>query len=213
MSEADLAAEALIRGRLARERPGDGVVGEEGDDEVGSSGRRWIVDPLDGTVNFLYGIPQWCVSIALEGEVGVVYDAMRDECWAVRVGESPTCNGAVVSSSGCESFDRALIATGFGYDGAVREVQGALVARLLPRVRDIRRFGSAALDLAWTAAGRHDAYFERGTKLWDVAAGSLLCAAAGLEVHDLPAMPPSETGILVAPAAFAQELLDAVVDV
>ena len=98
------------------------------------------------------------------------------------------------------------------YDAAVRDQQAALVHRLLPRVRDIRRFGSAALDLAWTAAGRYDAYFERGVKAWDVAAGRLMCARAGLEVLELPAAPPSDAGILVAPAAFAQELFDAVVD-
>jgi myo-inositol-1(or 4)-monophosphatase len=187
-------------------------VGEEEDERAGSSGRRWVVDPLDGTVNYLYAIPQWAVSIALEGEVGVVYDPMRDECWSVRAGGSPTCNGQVVAPSGCESLDRALVATGFGYDAAVRAQQAGVVAELLPRVRDIRRFGSAALDLAWTAGGRYDAYFERGTKLWDVAAGSLLCAAAGLEVHELPPAPPSDSGILVAPSALSQELLDAVID-
>ena len=103
-----------------------------------------------------------------------------------------------------------MVATGFGYDTDVRRVQGALVAELLPRVRDIRRLGSAALDLAWTAAGRYDAYFERGVKAWDVAAGALMCRGAGLEVMPLGPLPPSDGGILVAPAAFAEELLDAV---
>ena len=185
-------------------------MGEEADDDPGTSGRNWVVDPLDGTVNFLYGIPQWAVSVALEHEVGVVYDPMRDECWSVRAGEPPRCNGEVISASGCGELAMAMVATGFGYDSAVREVQGALAAELLPRVRDIRRLGSAALDLAWTAGGRYDAYFERGVKRWDVAAGRLLCSAAGLEVHELAPVQPSEGGILVAPSAFAQELLDAV---
>jgi myo-inositol-1(or 4)-monophosphatase len=184
-------------------------MGEEGDDVAGTSGRRWIVDPLDGTINFLFGIPQWAVSIALEGEAGVIFDPMRDECWSVD-GGPPLLNGTPVASSGRAHMDTALIATGFGYDAAVREVQAAIAARLLPRVRDIRRFGSAALDLAWTAGGRYDAYYERGVKAWDVAAGSLMCSAAGLEVLPLDPVPPSDGGILVAPPAFAQELLDAV---
>ena len=204
-------------------------MGEEGEDHAGSSGRSWVVDPIDGTVNFLFGIPQWCVSIALEVDaggpgsghrganasalatpVGVVYDAMRDECWSGRAGEGPTCNGEPVQATERTELAEAMVATGFGYDADIRRVQGELVAALLPRVRDIRRFGSAALDLAWTAGGRYDAYFERGVKRWDVAAGGLLCRCAGLEVHTLDPLPPSESGIFVAPAAFAEELLDAV---
>jgi myo-inositol-1(or 4)-monophosphatase len=209
VSEADFAAEELIRTRLADARPDDAIMGEEGDDVAGTSGRRWIVDPLDGTVNFLFGIPQWCVSIALEDECGVIFDPMRDECWAVADG-AVTLNGEPIGPSGREDMATALIATGFGYDSAVREVQAAIAARLIPRVRDIRRFGSAALDLAWTAGGRFDAYYERGVKPWDIAAGQLMCSAAGLEVLPLDPVPPSEGGILVAPGAFAQELLDAV---
>ena len=203
-------AEELIRSRLRAARPDDAIVGEEGDDEAGKSGRAWVVDPIDGTVNFLFGIPQWCVSVALEDEVGVVYDAMRDECWAGRAGEEPTCNGEPVGPRGCADLAEAMVATGFGYDAEVRRVQGELVAGLLPQVRDIRRLGSAALDLAWTAGGRYDAYFERGVKRWDVAAGALRCRCAGLEVHRHGPLPPSEDGLLVAPAAFADELLDAV---
>ncbi len=210
VSEADVEAEELIRARLAEARPGDGFLGEESDGSAGTSGRRWVVDPLDGTVNYLFGIPQWSVSIALEDAVGVVYDPMRDECWTVVVGEAPRLNGEGVSASGRADLASAMVATGFGYDAEVRRVQGALVAELLPRVRDIRRLGSAALDLAWTAGGRYDAYFERGVKAWDVAAGALMCRAAGLEVIPLDPLPPSDGGILVAPAAFAEELLDAV---
>ncbi len=210
VSEVDVATEELIRSRLADARPDDAVMGEEGDDLAGTSGRRWIVDPLDGTVNYLFGIPQWCVSVALEDEVGVVYDAMRDECWTAVAGEAPLCNGGVVRATARTSMDEAMVATGFGYDAEVRRVQGEIAARLLPRVRDIRRLGSAALDLAWTAGGRYDAYFERGVKPWDIAAGGLLCRCAGLEVRTLDPVPPSDGGILVAPAAFADELLDAV---
>lgn len=212
VSESDLAAEAMIRERLAEARPDDGILGEEGDDVAGTSGRRWVVDPLDGTVNYLFGIPQWAVSVAVEdaaGEAlaGIVFDAMRDECWSVQTGGPPRLNGAEVTASGREELATALVATGFGYDTAVREVQGAIAARMLPKVRDIRRSGSAALDLAWTAAGRYDAFYERGVKRWDVAAGALMCARAGLEVRPLAAAPPSDGGLLVAPAAFVEELL------
>ena len=210
VSEADLAAEELIRSRIVEQCPDDAIVGEEDDDRPGTSGRRWIVDPLDGTVNFLFGIPQWCVSVALEdGEgmrCGVVFDPMRDECWSVQRGGRPRLNGVEVEASAREDLASAMVATGFGYDAAVRESQAALVARLLPQVRDIRRFGSAALDLAWTAGGRYDAYYERGVKLWDVAAGRLLCESAGLVARDLEPAPPAESGLLVAPAAFVDEL-------
>jgi myo-inositol-1(or 4)-monophosphatase len=210
VSEADLAAEALIRARLQATCPDDAIVGEEDADRAGTSGRRWIVDPLDGTVNFLFGIPQWSVSIALEDgdgmKCGVVYDAMRDECWSAVRGGPPLLNGHEVAASGREEMATAMVATGFGYDSRVREVQAEVVAKLLPRVRDIRRFGSAALDLAWTAGGRYDAYYERGVKLWDVAAGQLLCERAGLVARRLEPAPPADAGLLVAPSAFVDEL-------
>jgi len=214
VSAADLAAERLIRERLNAARPDDGVLGEEGGDAAGTSGRRWVVDPLDGTINYLFGIPQWGVSIALEdGDgtlAGVVYDPMRDECWAAAADGPPTLDGNPVTPSGREDLATALVATGFGYDAAVREVQARAVARLLPRVRDIRRLGSAALDLCWTAAGRYDAYFERGVKSWDVAAGALLCRRAGLAVERLEPAPPAEAGLLVAPPALVRQLAELV---
>jgi myo-inositol-1(or 4)-monophosphatase len=214
VSEADLATEALIRDRLRAERPDDAIVGEEGDDAPGTSGRRWIVDPLDGTVNFLFGIPQWAVSIAVEDAdgmaAGVVYDPLRDECWAAERDGAPLLDGSEVFATERTELATALVATGFGYDAAVREVQAEVAARLLPRVRDIRRFGSAALDLAWTAAGRYDAYYERGVKLWDYAAGRLLCERAGLIVRELAPAPPADAGLIIAPAAFIDELAEIV---
>ncbi len=125
VSELDVAAEELIRGRITDARPDDAIMGEEGDDHPGTSGRRWIVDPLDGTVNYLFGIPQWCVSVALEDEVGVVYDAMRDECWTAVAGEAPRMNGEVVTATSRTEMQEAMVATGFGYDAEVRRVQGA----------------------------------------------------------------------------------------
>ena len=172
----------------------------------GTTGLRWIVDPLDGTVNYLFGVPQWCVSVACEGHVGVVLDPIRGECYeATAVGEA-TLDGAAVRPSGRADLATALVATGFGYDAAVRAAQAEVVARLLPQVRDIRRMGSAALDLAWTAAGRYDAFYERGVQVWDTAAGTLLCERAGLQVRELPADDRRAAGILVAPPALADAL-------
>ena len=198
VSEADLEAERAIHGVLAERRPGDGVLGEEGTGDVeGTTGLRWVVDPLDGTVNYLYGIPQWCVSVAVQDAdgrtlAGVVLDPVRDEEFA---------SDAQLPGSQCAELAHALVGTGFGYESEVRRAQAAVVARVLPEVRDIRRAGSAALDLAWVAAGRLDAFYERGVKLWDVAAGLLLCERAGLVVRQLE--PP---GVLVAPPGILEPL-------
>jgi myo-inositol-1(or 4)-monophosphatase len=210
VSEADHAAERLIRERLAAARPHDGVLGEEGGDRAGTSGVHWIVDPLDGTVNFLFGVPQWAVSIACQdGDgvlAGVVYDPLRDELFSAERDGPPTLDGATITPSTREDLATALVGTGFGYDAEVRRAQAAVAARLLPDVRDIRRFGSAAIDLAWTACGRLDAYYEHGLNLWDVAAGQLICERAGLEVHHLPPVGPSAPGVLVAPPRLAAAL-------
>ena len=210
VSEADHAAEAAIRETLAARRPDDAIVGEEGEDVAGTTGLRWIVDPLDGTVNFLFGIPQWCVSIACAGEAGVVYDPLRDELFAATRGTPTTLDGVPVSPSQRTDLATALVATGFGYDARIREAQAAVVARVLPRVRDIRRAGSAALDLAWVAAGRLDAYYERGVQPWDIAAGVLLCDQCGLHVETLEPRDDLPAGILVAPERIAWDLRDLV---
>jgi myo-inositol-1(or 4)-monophosphatase len=234
VSEADLAAERAIRELLAQRRPDDGFLGEEGGpEERGGSGLSWVVDPLDGTVNFLFGIPQWSVSVAVRdgrGTIaGAVYDPNRDELFtATREGSAMLAGpaGEVVlagaraarRASGPggpgpgvpEDLAAAMVATGLAYDAHVREAQAKVLARLVGRVRDIRRFGSAALDLAWTAAGRYDAYFERSVKAWDIAAGTLVCERAGLEVLELPVHENLPWGILVARAELAQPLLELV---
>ncbi len=230
VSEADLAAERAIKALLAQRRPDDGFVGEEGGEEQGSSGLSWVVDPLDGTVNFLFGIPQWCVSVAVrDGEgtlAGAVYDPNRDELFTgTRDGSATLSDGlaGVAASAGTggerpieltgsprEDLATAMVATGLAYDARVRAAQAQVLARVVPEVRDIRRFGSAALDLAWTAAGRYDAYFERTVKQWDIAAGTLICQCAGLRVLELPVHEDLPWGILVAPPALAEPLLELV---
>jgi myo-inositol-1(or 4)-monophosphatase len=210
VSAADKAAEELIVSRISAVRPDDGFLGEEGADEAGSSGLRWIVDPLDGTANFLFGIPQWAVSIAVEDTdgvvAGVVFDPPRGELWAAERDGPATLDARPVRCSRREELATALVATGFGYDAEGRRAQAASVAALLPEVRDIRRFGAAALDLAWCAAGRFDAYYERGVHRWDIAAGALVCERAGLTVEPLAAAPPQAPGLLAAPPALLGEL-------
>jgi myo-inositol-1(or 4)-monophosphatase len=152
------------------------------------------VDPLDGTVNYLYGYPAWCVSVALEdghgARLGVIRDPARDETFTAERGGGAWLNGSALAVTGKDRLDTALIATGFGYDPAVRAAQAEAVARVLPRVRDIRRGGAAALDMAWLAAGRLDGYYERGLNPWDWAAGKLLVTEAGGQVVPLGGYPP-----------------------
>jgi myo-inositol-1(or 4)-monophosphatase len=206
VSAADLAAEAAIREILARRAPDDAIMGEEGDDTPGTSGRRWVVDPLDGTVNFLYGLPQWCVSVACEGLAAAIYDPVLDELFTATADGPAHLNGVALRPEGPEDLGHALVATGFGYDAGRRALQAEVAARVLPAARDLRRGGSAALDLAWLAAGRLDAYYERGINPWDVAAGELLCARAGLSVERLEPVGELPWGLLAAHDAIAGDL-------
>jgi myo-inositol-1(or 4)-monophosphatase len=210
VSDADRAAEALIRERLGARRPHDAVLGEETGDAPGASGLRWLVDPLDGTVNYLFGIPQWSVSVACEDArgaiAGVVHDPLRDETFSASREGPPMLNGQAIEASTCRDLSLAMVATGFAYDADVRVRQGAVATRVLGRARDLRRLGSAALDLAWTACGRFDAYFERDLKLWDRAAGALLCRQAGLALRELAPAAGLPAGLLVAPEALVDEL-------
>jgi myo-inositol-1(or 4)-monophosphatase len=193
VSDADRAAEETIAEVLARERPDDSLVAEEGSREGGSSGRRWVVDPLDGTTNYLYGFPAWCVSVALEdgdgGLAGVVHDPWRGETFRAARGGGADLNGDPIRVRDHDDLATALVATGFGYDPERRAMQAEALRRVLPRVRDIRRAGAAALDLAWVAAGRLDGYYERGLSAWDWAAGVLLVREAGGRVEELEGEP------------------------
>lgn len=208
VTELDRASEDLIRATVLKARPGDAYLGEEqGLGGVGTSGVRWVVDPLDGTTNYLYRYPAWAVSIAaeLDGEVvaGVVHDPTHEEMFTAVKGEGAWCQGRRLAVSGAPALAVALVGTGFGYDADVRAAQGQVVARALPAVRDIRRGGAAALDLCWVAAGRLDAYYERGLQPWDWAAGMLIAGEAGAVVEVLPdgtavVAPPQLHGPLVA---------------
>jgi len=193
VSDADREAEAAISALIRSERPHDAICGEEGVSEPGTSGRRWVVDPLDGTVNFLFGYPAWCVSVALEDgdgpRIGVVEDPARAETFRALRGGGCELNGRRVRVRQPVPLERALIATGFGYSPERRAEQARLLADVLPRVRDLRRAGAAALDLAWVAAGRLDGYYERGLNEWDWAAGRLLVAEAGGALRELPGEP------------------------
>jgi myo-inositol-1(or 4)-monophosphatase len=209
VSDADRDAEAEILGLLHAERPDDAVLGEEGTRSSGSSGLRWVVDPLDGTVNYLYGLPEFAVSIACEDEqgtlVGVVHQPLSGETFTAVRGAGARLDGTLVAVNRPESLARALVATGFSYEPERRALQGSLVARLLPHVRDVRRAGSAALDLAWVACGRLDGYYEHGLNDWDWAGGALLVSEAGGSVRRLP----PAGGLPAALVAGAAELVDA----
>ena len=201
VSDADRDSEALLLETLARERPDDAVLAEESGEERGGSGLRWVLDPLDGTTNYLYGVPVWSVSIAVEDEQGwlsgVVYDPTRDEMFAATRGGGATLNGRPIGVSDAVLPERALVATGFSYGPEARAVQARAVDFLLTRVRDVRRGGSAALDLAWVAAGRMDGFYEVPLKLWDRAAGELLVTEAGGTVSRLePIVESSDSGVV-----------------
>jgi myo-inositol-1(or 4)-monophosphatase len=216
VTEMDRASEALIRRRLLAARPGDAVLGEEGG-QTGEGRVRWIVDPLDGTVNYLYGLADWAVSIAAEvagtvvaGVVAVpsrreVFTAVRGGGAWLRAGEEPPlalrCNTGVALAG-------ALVATGFSYEARRRVVQGEVVAALLPRVRDIRRGGSCAVDLCSVAAGRVDAFYERGVNYWDYAAGGLVATEAGARLGGMDGKPAGPAMAMAADPALYAELHD-----
>lgn len=172
VSEADQAAEAHIFNKIMKARPKDSIIAEEGSVNIGTSGVEWVIDPLDGTVNYIYGFPQWCVSIGIEGieRLGVVHDPNRRETFTDTTRLTPSRKTELADS---------LIGTGFAYSARTRARQAALVAEILPQVRDIRRAGSCALDLAWVACGRLDGFYEEGVQHWDVSAGIALVEAAG----------------------------------
>jgi myo-inositol-1(or 4)-monophosphatase len=189
VTDLDRASEALIVEGLTKVRPDDAILGEEGSSHDGTSGVRWVIDPLDGTTNYLYGLPAFAVSIAAEvgGEavVGVVADPSHDETFSATAGGGAFRNGKPITVSGASDLSTALVATGFGYRREQRARQAQVMTEILPAVRDVRRFGAAAIDMCWVACGRLDAYYEVGIKHWDVAAGGLIALEAGAHVEGL----------------------------
>ncbi|HEY6739862.1 MAG TPA: inositol monophosphatase family protein [Actinopolymorphaceae bacterium] len=213
----DTAAEALIRDRLTAARPDDGFFGEEGSHTVGTSGVTWIVDPLDGTVNYLYGLPSYAVSIAASldrddkgagggvGEVvaGAVFCPPTGELWTATRGGGAFLDGSPIRVNPATELAQALVGTGFWYDAELRARQASLLTRVLPRVRDIRRIGSAAVDLCGVACGRLDAFYETGLHPWDHAAGVLVAEEAGARAGGPDGGPPNRALTVVsAPGLF-----------
>jgi myo-inositol-1(or 4)-monophosphatase len=227
VTDADRAAEELIRERIGAARPGDRLLGEEAGESIVGPGVpgarsdvRWIVDPLDGTVNYLYGLPDWAVSIAAEtcGQVvaGVVFVPRRGEMFTATSGGGgwltviglPGTSAARLACNADVPLDRALVATGFGYSAGRRLIQGEVLSQVVPRVRDIRRGGSAAVDLCSVASGTVDGYYERGVNLWDIAAGALIATEAGARVTGLNGQPPGPSMTLAAAPRLLRELHD-----
>ena len=217
----DLASEELLRRRLAERRPDDGILGEEEGFVAGTSGVTWVVDPIDGTVNYLYGIPAYAVSVAAvmvpDGATapdpetwvalaGCVYAAADGRAFTAGLGQGAELDGRPLRVNHPESLSQCLVGTGFGYVAARRAAQARVVAGLLPQVRDIRRIGSAALDLCTLAAGGLDLYYERGLQPWDLAAASLVAQEAGATVTGLQGRRASADMTVAGPAPLVDEL-------
>ncbi len=215
VSAADAAAERVIVDRLLAALPDDGILGEEGAGQrAGDSGRTWVIDPLDGTVNFLYGQPQWCVSIAcVDGDgalAGAVIHPPGGEVFSAARGHGAWLGDRRLAVSGAQELSAALVGTGFAYRVDVRAAWGRRVAALLAEVRDIRRGGAAALDLAWLAAGRLDAHLEFSLNPWDWAAGRLLVEEAGGHVSEVSRelAGSREPGLVAGPGPIHDALLE-----
>ena len=218
VTQMDRAAEELLVSMILAERPGDSILGEEGGERRGTSRVRWIVDPLDGTTNYVYRVPFWAVSVAAEVDgqvaVGVVeapdlgrtYTARRGEGSWVRTRFPEETPPRSLRANGLSDLSQALVSTGFGYAPETRLRQAEDLRSIAPRVRDIRRLGAASLDLAWVGAGYTDAYFESGLKPWDLAAGSLVAREAGAVVTGQQGGEPDETLVLAAAPGIADEL-------
>jgi len=211
VTEVDQEVEALVVSSLLAARPDDGVLGEEGADRPGTSGVRWLIDPIDGTVNFMYGVPGCNVSIGAEVDgvvvAGAVVDPLHGDAFAAARGHGATRNGHPIRCSDVGDLGLALLGTGFGYDPVERQRQADVLAHVLPRVRDIRRVGAAAIDLCWVACGRLDGFYERGLKAWDWGAASLVVTEAGATIGtigDRPLVPgaPPATIVACGPALF-----------
>ncbi|MFC6238243.1 inositol monophosphatase family protein [Longivirga aurantiaca] len=220
VTEMDRHCEALLVDRLLSQRPDDGVLGEEGSSHIGSTGVRWVLDPIDGTVNYLYGLPEWGVSVAAEIDgivvVGVVEVPALGESYVAVVGRGARLHDRYgvhdLRVNDPVPLAQALVATGFGYRVERRVAQARVVEQVVPRVRDIRRGGACSVDLCSVAAGRVDAYYERGPMAWDLAAGGLVATEAGARLEGLRGAQAGEDLIVAAGPALFPELHDLLAD-
>jgi myo-inositol-1(or 4)-monophosphatase len=182
-TQMDHESEKLIVSEILAARPDDGLIGEEGANRESKSGVTWVIDPIDGTVNYLYDIPGWCISIAAKdkdgGLAGVVYSPATQSLWKAHRGGGAFLNGNLIKCNDPVALNRALVGSGFAYDLEKRKIQAALIARLLPEIRDLRRLGACAVDICHVASGSLDAYFEAGVNEWDYAAAGLIATEAG----------------------------------
>ncbi|CAB4878138.1 unannotated protein [freshwater metagenome] len=206
----DRASEALIVEALRLHRPDDAIIGEEGTADTGTSGVRWLIDPIDGTTNFLYGLPGYAVSIAAADNLGTLAGAVfvpaTDELFSAARGEGATLNGAAIHCSSTSALPHALLATGFSYDADRRRQQMSRLQHIIGDIRDIRRCGAAAVDLCNVASGRVDAYFEEHLGPWDLAAGELIATEAGCRSGDLSGGPVRPTQVLVTNAQLFEPM-------
>lgn len=218
VTQMDVASEQLLRDRLAEHRPDDAILGEEGHDSPGTSGVTWVIDPIDGTVNYLYGLPHYAVSIAaVTGGVNpatwrVVAGAVCDgsgALWTAAAGQGAWRDGERLERRTGPSLEGTLLGTGFQYVAQRRTAQGHIVTRLLGTVRDIRRLGAASVDLCLAAAGHIDAYYEHGLRPWDFAAGALIASEAGLKVAGIDGGAPDEHLLIAAVPGTWDALRDA----
>ncbi|HEX7404455.1 MAG TPA: inositol monophosphatase family protein [Candidatus Nanopelagicaceae bacterium] len=209
-TQMDRASEEHIVAALLRTRPQDGIIAEEGASRLSQSGITWVIDPIDGTVNYLYGLPGWNISIAAKDSqgplVGVVHAPTINSTWTGVRGGGAFFNGSPITCNNPIELDRALIGTGFAYDVRERISQGRVIADLLPKIRDLRRCGAAAVDLCYVAMGAFDGYFESGLKEWDAAAGGLIATEAGAWLSTTPA------GITVCAGPILHPYLEAIVE-
>ena len=206
VTEYDRACERIVADGIRAARPDDAIVGEEGARHAGTSPYTWCVDPIDGTTNFLYDLPMWAVSIGISDAVGplagVVHVPARDETFTAVRGGGAALNGDPIRCNTDAVLERALVATGFSYDAPSRVRQARRVSRMIDRIRDVRRFGAASIDLCWVACGRLDAYFEENLHPWDVAAADLVVREAGARTGDFSGGPLRPAQVLAAPPAI-----------
>jgi len=214
----DRASEELLREMIAAERPDDAILGEEGDDVAGTSGLTWVLDPIDGTVNYLYGVASWAVSVAVVAGppepaswtvlAGCVHSVADGRTWSAGLGEGATRDGVPVRVGAPASLGASLVGTGFGYDAGRRAQQAQVLTQVLPKIRDIRRLGSAAIDLCLLADGSLDLYYERGLNPWDMAAGAVVATEAGAVVTGLRGGPASNAMTVAGPPDLVPQLVE-----